>query len=65
LGLEEVVNNQKGRNTRVELDPNRTRLKVIKADKQELIAHENKLDYLDEKGEVGAVWRSDNNGETG
>ena len=65
LGLEEDVNNQKGRNTRVKLDPNRACLKVIKADKQELIAHENKLSHLDEKSEVGAVWRGDNKGEAG
>ena len=65
LGLEEDVNNQKGGNTRVKLDPNRACLKVIKADKQELIAHENKLSHLDEKSEVGAVWRGDNKGEAG
>ena len=65
LGLEEDVRNQKGRNTRVELDPNRTCLKVIKADKQELIAHENKLKQLDEKGEGGAVWRGNSKGEGG
>jgi DNA polymerase-3 subunit epsilon len=65
LGLEEEVNNQKGLNSRVELDPNRPRLNVIKADEQELTAHENKLDYLDGKSEVGAVWRSNTKGETG
>jgi DNA polymerase-3 subunit epsilon len=65
LGLEENVNNQKGRNTQVELDPNRTLLKVIKANEQELIAHENKLEHLDEKSEVGAVWRGSSKGKTG
>ena len=65
LGLGEDVNNPKGRNTLVKLDPNRPRLKVIKADEQELIAHENKLDHLDGKVEAGAVWRGDTNGETG
>ena len=65
LGLGEELNNQKGLNTRVELDADRPRLKVIKADEEELSAHENKLDHLDEKGEVGAVWRSDITGETG
>jgi DNA polymerase-3 subunit epsilon len=63
LGLEEEINNQKGLNTRVELDPNRSRLKVIKADDQELIAHENKLDHLDGEGEFGAVWRDNTKGE--
>jgi DNA polymerase-3 subunit epsilon len=65
LGLGEELNNQKGLNTRVELDADRPRLKVIKADEEELSAHENKLDHLDEKGEVGAVWRSNITGETG
>jgi DNA polymerase-3 subunit epsilon len=65
LGLEEDVNDQKRRNTQVQLDPNRTRLNVIKANEQELIAHENKLDHLDEKGEIGAVWRGNNKGEIG
>ena len=65
LGLEENVNNQKGRNTQVELDPNRTQLKVIKANELELIAHENKLERLDEKREVGAVWRGSSKGKTG
>ena len=65
LGLEEEVNNQKGLNSRVDLDSNRPLLKVIKADEQELIAHENKLDHLDGKGEIGAVWRLTTKGEAG
>ncbi|MDA0273297.1 MAG: DNA polymerase III subunit epsilon, partial [Proteobacteria bacterium] len=62
LGLGEELNNQKGLNTRVELDANRPRLKVIKADEEEMRAHENKLDHLDEQGAAGAVWRSMNKG---
>jgi DNA polymerase-3 subunit epsilon len=58
LGLGDELNNQKGLNTRVELDANRPRLKVIKGDEEELSAHENKLDHLDGKGEAGAVWRT-------
>jgi DNA polymerase-3 subunit epsilon len=65
LGLGEELNNQKGLNARVELDANRPRLNVIKADEEELIAHENKLDHLDGIGEVGAVWRVNTKGETG
>ena len=65
LGLEEEVRNQKGLNSRVDLDSNRPRLKVIKADEQEMIAHENKLDHLDGKGEVGAVWRRTTKREAG
>jgi len=65
LGLGEELNDQKGLNTRVELDVSRPRLKVIKADEEELSAHENKLDLLDEKGEAGAVWRTNITGESG
>ena len=65
LGLGEELNDQKGLNTRVELDASRPRLKVIKADEEELSAHENKLDLLDEKGEAGAVWRTNITGDAG
>ncbi|MGV0036634.1 MAG: DNA polymerase III subunit epsilon [Candidatus Azotimanducaceae bacterium WSBS_2022_MAG_OTU7] len=58
LGLGDEISNQKGLNSRVELSANRPRLKVIQADEEELSAHENKLDHLDEKGEAGAVWRN-------
>jgi DNA polymerase-3 subunit epsilon len=64
LGLEQEVNDQKRRKIQVELDSNRARLKVIKANEQELIAHENKLNHLNEKSEVGAVWQGNNKGKS-
>lgn len=43
--------------TPAKLDPNRSRLRVIKASGEELQAHEEKLDRLQKKCEDGALWR--------
>ena len=39
-----------------ELDPQRPRLRVIKANEAELQSHEARLEELEEKGVEGALW---------
>jgi DNA polymerase-3 subunit epsilon len=41
----------------VRLPTDRTRLKVVRASTEELIAHEARLDKLDRSAETGSVWR--------
>ncbi len=55
LGDESAGENEASAATR--LDPNRPRLKVIKASPEELAEHEDKLTRLDGKCESGSVWR--------
>lgn len=58
LGLgEDVSVSPDKRTAAIKLDPNRPRLKVIKASDDELARHEEKLSMLDEKSESGSVWR--------
>ncbi len=58
LGLgvenESTISNE----TRVRIDANRPRLRVIKPSVEELAAHEAKLDRLDKTSEAGSLWRS-------
>ena len=58
LGLGEELDDRKELRANVQLDKSRSPLKVMKANFEELKAHERKLDDLDEISSEGAVWRS-------
>lgn len=58
LGLGDESESKRFSTESVKLDPNRPRLRVVKADDNELSAHEQKLDHLDKKSESGAMWRA-------
>lgn len=57
LGLGEESDAGGVRASTVQLDANRPKLKVIKADVDEVAAHEAKLDELDKASESGSLWR--------
>ncbi len=57
LGLGEESEASKKSRAEVKLDTNRPPLRVVRADAEELAAHEAKLDALDGKSEQGALWR--------
>lgn len=62
LGLGEETQVSSASGTVTKLDSNRPRLRVIKASVEELAAHEQRLDALENKAEGGVVWRN-NRGE--
>ena len=58
LGLGEELDDRKELRATIQLDKSRLPLKVMKANFEELRAHERKLDDLDQISPEGAVWRS-------
>ena len=57
LGLGEESESVSLRSTAMQLNDDRSRLKVIEADESEVRAHEAKLDELDQISESGSLWR--------
>ena len=57
LGLGEESESVSLRSTAMQLNDDRSRLKVIEADEFEVRAHEAKLDELDQISESGSLWR--------
>lgn len=57
LGLGDESEAEKTARPAVTLDENRPKLKVIKASVEEMVAHEAKLDELDQSSSDGSLWR--------